>query len=374
MANATRALGAALPLQAGEHAASVTLAASGAAATRARRWLDDLTAGAIEHELDTEQAIAAVNALYPGGWPAFVGPAGPVQCNRWFDDEPLDPAVCSDCGIETLDWWVDADDLIHCDDADACRPAAPTAFEAHVAEVAPWFQADDATMARIAGTWTAMAECACLLREVRPQVERLIELGSATMQAVDEISAGIPDAVWNATPEIVDEWVVINSMVGGDVAIEAMELGERLAHIDPPVTPRSGQDSTSSGAKKSAPTAKPLPPEAIAYLVEHGVPVAYPAGAVSGPRWNEPCPSTAIHAVHWLRQGRADIAEHGVDWATGHATGLELAAVAEGAWVGQLSSLAAEVHGRPDPLAGSSAAWVRDENAAEQATAMRVAS
>lgn len=121
MTNATRAIGAALPLQAGEHAASVTLAASPDEASRARRWLDDLTAGAIEHELDTEQAIAAVNALYPGGWPAFVGPAGPVQCNRWFDDEPPDPAACSDCGIETLDWWVDADELIHCDNAEACR-------------------------------------------------------------------------------------------------------------------------------------------------------------------------------------------------------------------------------------------------------------
>jgi hypothetical protein len=112
----------------------------------------------------------------------------------------------------------------------------PTAFEAHVAEVAPWFQADDATMARIAATWTAMDEIRSTLAQVRPQLERLIELGSATMQAVDEISAGIPDAVWDATPEMVDPWVVVNDLVGGAVvAIEAMELGERLAHIDPPV-------------------------------------------------------------------------------------------------------------------------------------------
>jgi hypothetical protein len=52
--------------------------------SQARRWLDDLTGGAIEHELTGDRVVAAVHALYQGGWPAFVGPDGPVQCPWWL--------------------------------------------------------------------------------------------------------------------------------------------------------------------------------------------------------------------------------------------------------------------------------------------------
>lgn len=54
------------------HTGTVTCAASPTEEQRARRWLDDVTGGCIEHELDVNEVIAAVNALHEGGWPAFL--------------------------------------------------------------------------------------------------------------------------------------------------------------------------------------------------------------------------------------------------------------------------------------------------------------
>lgn len=108
-------------------------------------------------------------------------------------------------------------------------------FDRHAAEVAPWFRVDHVTTDRLAATFAAMSAFRETLDEIRPQVERLLELGSAAMVEIDAICAEIPEAVWDLTDELVDDWVVVNELCGGGAAIEAMDLGERLAHIDPPV-------------------------------------------------------------------------------------------------------------------------------------------
>lgn len=243
------------------------------------------------------------------------------------------------------------------------------AFEAHVAEVAPWFAPGDEVMARLAATSADMAEMKGLLEAVRPEIDRLIELGENNLQSVEQIAAAIPGAVWDATPELIDDWEWVCTAVGGDAVLDAIELGERLANIDPPVTPRSGQGSTSPREAKSAPTAKALPPEAIAYLVEHGAPVAYPAGAVNSRRDHE-SPPQSVHFRHWFAEARSDIAGHGLPWAEGHLEGLAVASSIS-THCGEWTSLTHEQHGRPDPLAASSDAWVERENAAELADAMR---
>jgi hypothetical protein len=301
---------------------------------------------------------------------------GADSSNSLLASEPRseDPAVCSDCGIETLDWWVDADELIHCDNAEACRsrqvtsvrlaayrPVVPSAFAAHAAEVAPWFQADAATMDRLEGTFAAMAEFKATLDVVRPQVERLIELGSRAMVEVDAICADIPDAVWDLTAEVVDDWEVVNRLTGGEVAQEAMDLGERLARIDPPVPELRPSPER---AKPPAPTAKALPVETIAYLADHGQPVAYPAGAVASRRDHE-SPPVATHFLHWFAEARRDIAGHGLPWAEGHLEGLVVASSIPSTYCSEWTGLAHEIHGRPDPLAASSDAWVERENDAE---------
>ena len=236
-----------------------------------------------------------------------------------------------------------------------------SAFEAQVAEVAPWFQADEATMDRLAGTWATMQDFAATLAEVRPRVEQLIEQGSTALRAVDDICAGIPGEVWDATDEFVDDWEVTLNLVGGEVTLDAMALGERLAGIDPPCPEL--RTSPAPSPTKPAAAAPPLPPETVTYLAEAGAPVAYPALAVRSRRDHE-SPPQAIHFVHWLAQGRRDIAGHGLPWAEGHLEGLRLASSLAG-WPGELTEHAVDVNGRPDLLAASCAAWVRDENAAE---------
>jgi hypothetical protein len=243
----------------------------------------------------------------------------------------------------------------------ADRPA----FAAHVAEVAPWFRADRPTMERLAATYVAMDEFRAMLERVRPQLERLIELGSEALRDVDAICADIPEATWDLTDDLVDDWEVTLQLCGGEVAQEAMDLGERLAHIDPPVPELR---PTSERAKPSAPTALPLPVEAITYLADHGQPVAYPAGAVTSRRDHE-SPPQAVHFLHWFAEARRDVAEHGLPWAEGHLEGLVVASAIPSTYCGEWTHLAHEIHGRRDPLAASSDAWVRDENTAEMRAA-----
>jgi hypothetical protein len=68
---------------------TVVCAASPVEEARARRWLDDLTAGALEHELTVHQVVAAVNALYEGGWPGFLADTTAGR-SPWADDEEGD--------------------------------------------------------------------------------------------------------------------------------------------------------------------------------------------------------------------------------------------------------------------------------------------
>lgn len=92
----------------------------------------------------------------------------------------------------------------------------------------------------------------------------------------------------------------------------------------------------------------------------------YPPEAVAAARLgqgHDMAPPRATEAVYWAREARGDIAEHGVDWAAGHAEGLHVASSLAG-WSGEVIGRAVET-GRPDPYAGYSDAWVAYEDAAQ---------
>jgi hypothetical protein len=72
-----------------ERLAPVTLAATPAEASRARRWLDDLTAGALDVGLDEYELVAVVNILFVGGWSAFLADEHAGR-RPWLDDEDFD--------------------------------------------------------------------------------------------------------------------------------------------------------------------------------------------------------------------------------------------------------------------------------------------
>ena len=249
---------------------------------------------------------------------------------------------------------------------DDVEPACSgVAFEAHAAAVAPWFRVDDATMDRLAATYAVMAEARALFEAIRPQIERLIELATPALVEVEAICAGIPAEVYDATPELVDDWEVVVEVVGGAFTSDVMALGERLAKIDPPLPIQPAPPAPATGQRKA--TAQPVPPlpvETVTFLAGHGAPVSWPTAAVRSRRDRE-SPPQATHFVHWLAQGRRDIAGRGLPWAEGHLEGLRLASSLAD-WPGELTEHAGDVNGRPDPLAASCAAWVRDENAGER--------
>jgi hypothetical protein len=56
------------------------------AAERARRWLTDLTAGALEVDLDGFEVVTVVNLLRPGGWRGFLADTA-AGARPWLDDE-----------------------------------------------------------------------------------------------------------------------------------------------------------------------------------------------------------------------------------------------------------------------------------------------
>jgi hypothetical protein len=77
----TRPLGAPTP-----SGAVAALAASPDEAERARRWLTDLTAGALEVDLDGFEVVTVVNLLRPGGWRGFLADTA-AGARPWLDDE-----------------------------------------------------------------------------------------------------------------------------------------------------------------------------------------------------------------------------------------------------------------------------------------------